>query len=245
MSLKKTDYIRLENLANQLRQNLGVRAIDAISVHQMIRDKKIIASFQPMSVNLEGMGVRIASENGSRKLFMLVNTSSNYGRQRFTACHEMYHLLFQDDFSVSLDIKGQEQKEYEEECANFFARYLLLPKEGLTMLTPPEEVIKKDSISIATILKLEHNFRCSRSCLLLRLKSLKWISDSLYEKYKKDVIRSATEYGYDTSLYLPTKKKELVGDYNLKARALYDRGLISQARYFGLLRDMGIEFNKD
>lgn len=244
MSLRKTDYIRLENLANQLRQNLGIRSIDAISVHQMIRDKKVIASFQPMSENLEGMGVRIERGDGSRKLFMLVNTNSSYGRQRFTACHEMYHLLCQDKFSVSLDIRGQEHTEHEEECANFFARCLLLPKEGLERLTPPEEVVKKDSISIATILRLEHNFRCSRTCLLLRLKSLGWISGLTYDKYKNDVIRSATEYGYDTSLYLPTSKKELIGDYNLKARELYDKGLISQARYFGLLRDMGIEFNK-
>lgn len=244
MSLRRTDKIRLENLANQLRQEFGVRSTDAISVHQMIRKKNIVASFQPLSDNIEGMGVRIEGDDGLRKLFMLVNTNSNYGRQRFTACHEMYHLLFQENFAVSLDLKGQEQTEQEENCANYFARCLLLPEEGVTMLTPPEEIIKKDSVSIATILKLEQNFRCSRSCLLFRLKALGWISDFSYDKYKKNVINSATEYGYDTSLYTPTGKKELIGDYNLKARALYDKGLISQARYFGLLRDMGIDFNK-
>ncbi|EFB93141.1 MAG: hypothetical protein E7L36_10115 [Prevotella bivia] len=35
-------------------------------------------------------------------------------------------------------------------------------------------------------------------------------------------------------------KKELVGDYNIKARELYDKGLISQAKYYQLLDDMGI-----
>ncbi|WIL17337.1 hypothetical protein [Prevotella bivia] len=35
-------------------------------------------------------------------------------------------------------------------------------------------------------------------------------------------------------------KKELVGDYNIKAHELYDKGLISQAKYYQLLDDMGI-----
>lgn len=57
---------------------------------------------------------------------------------------------------------------------------------------------------------------------------------------KISVIKSALEFGYSTELYLPTKKKELVGDYNIKARELYDKGLISQAKYYQLLDDMGI-----
>ena len=59
------------------------------------------------------------------------------------------------------------------------------------------------------------------------------------------MIRSAAEYGYPTSLYMPTHSKELIGDYNVKARQLYDKGLISQAKYFGLLYDMGIDFGKE
>ena len=244
MSSKKINNIRLENFANQLRLDMGIKSIDPVSIHQLLRKKNIIASFQPLSEDFEGIAVRIAENNESQKLFMLINTNSCYGRQRFTACHELYHLLFQDNFSVSYDAKSTGEKDEEEKNADYFACCLLLPEEGLRMLTPPEETLK-DHITIATILKLEQNFRCSRTCLLSRLKALGWITEQTYDKYKSGVIRSASEYGYDISLYLPTKNKELIGDYNLKARELYDKGLISQSRYFGLLRDMGVDFIKE
>lgn len=61
----------------------------------------------------------------------------------------------------------------------------------------------------------------------------------------KDVRKSAVEYGYSTRLYEPTYQTELVGDYNLKARALYDAGRISQAKYFSLLADMGLNFSQE
>ena len=98
---------------------------------------------------------------------------------------------------------------------------------------------------MATILKLEQTFRCSRSCLLYRLKEMGFITDIVYNVYLHDVIKSAAEYGYPVSLYKPTYTKELVGDYNVKARQLYDRGMISQAKYFSLLYDMGIDLEKE
>lgn len=109
----------------------------------------------------------------------------------------------------------------------------------------PVEKRKRDAISMATVLKIEQNFRCSRSCLLYRLKEMDLISETVYGLFQHDVIRSAAEYGYPTSLYMPTHSKELIGDYNVKARQLYDKGLISQAKYFGLLYDMGIDFGKE
>lgn len=66
-----------------------------------------------------------------------------------------------------------------------------------------------------------------------------------FARYQKDVRKSAIEYGYSTRLYEPTCQTELVGDYNLKARALYDAGLISQAKYFSLLADMGLDFSNE
>ena len=70
------------------------------------------------------------------------------------------------------------------------------------------------------------------------------ISDTVYQVFQHDVIRGAAEYGYPTSLYRPTYSKELIGDYNVKARQMYDKGLISQAKYFDLLYDMGIDLGK-
>lgn len=245
MNLKKTDKILLDNSAFMFRQEQGVKVTEPVSIHQMLRNNNIIASFQPLSQGFEGMAIKLVNQAMEKKLFMLINTSSNYSRQRFTACHELYHLLFQDNFTVSYDTNDDgEGKEIEEQAADYFARCLLLPKEGVVALVPVSEC-KKDTISLATILKLEQTFRCSRSCLLYRLKEIGFITDIVYNVYLHDVTKSAAEYGYPVSLYKPTYTKELVGDYNVKARQLYDRGMISQAKYFSLLYDMGIDLEKE
>lgn len=180
------------------------------------------------------------------KRFILINTNSIYCRQRFTACHELYHLLFQEKFTVSYDVEdvNNQDKDNEEHFADYFARCLLLPKDGIWQLIPESEY-KTDAISLATILKIEQNYRCSRSCLLLRLKEMGVISETVLESFSQNVVRGAAEYGYPTDLYFPTGSKELIGDYNVKARQLYDQGLISQAKYFSLLKDMGIELRKE
>lgn len=245
MNLRKSDKIQFELLALKFRQEQGVKFDEPVSVHQMLRNKNIITSFQPLSEGFEGMAIKIPIKEQEARLFMLVNTSSNYSRQRFTACHELYHLLYQKDFTVSYDVDGEDgRKSLDEQAADYFARCLLLPRDGVLSLIPEEER-KKDAITLATILKVEQNFRCSRSCLLYRLKEMDLISDAVYQVFLHDVIRGAAEYGYPTSLYRPTYSKELIGDYNVKARQLYDKGMISQAKYFGLLYDMGIDFGKE
>lgn len=243
MSLKKIDRDRLEKIASWLRQEQGIKFTDPVGIHQLLRNKKIVASFQPLSKGFEGMAVKLDNEDKESKLFMLINTNSIYSRQRFTACHELYHLLYQENFTVSYDMENEEREDDEEHNADYFARCLLLPEEGIKMLIPEEE-LRRDAISLATILMLEQNFRCSRSCLLYRLKAMKLISSSVYDAFNNNVLQSASEYGYDTSLYRPTMSRELIGDYNIKARQLYDRGLISQAKYFSLLFDMGIDLGE-
>ncbi len=245
MNLRKSDKMQLELLALKFRQEQGVKFDEPVSIHQMLRNKNVVASFQPLSEGFEGMAIKIPNKEQEARLFMLVNTSSVYSRQRFTACHELYHLLYQENFCVSYDTDNDNgKKSIEEQSADYFARCLLLPRDGVLSLIPEEER-RRDAISLATILKIEQNFRCSRACLLYKLKEMDFISDAVYGALQHDVIRGATEYGYPTSLYKPTYSKELLGDYNVKARQLYDLGKISQAKYFGLLYDMGIDLGKE
>lgn len=245
MNLRKSDKMQLELLALKFRQEQGVKFDEPVSIHQMLRNKNVVASFQPLSEGFEGMAIKIPNKEQEARLFMLVNTSSVYSRQRFTACHELYHLLYQENFCVSYDTDNDNgKKSIEEQSADYFARCLLLPRDGVLSLIPEEEC-RRDAISLATILKIEQNFRCSRACLLYKLKEMDFISDAVYGALQHDVIRGAAEYGYPTSLYKPTYSKELLGDYNVKARQLYDLGKISQAKYFGLLYDMGIDLGKE
>ena len=245
MSLRSKN--ELECLATRLREEMHVTTKDPVRIHQILKEKNILAWFRELDDNFSGMAIRNQSGQVGRgsRYFMLINTAQSYAKQRFTACHELYHLLYQEQFTVSQNNAGLfNKKETEEYNADLFASYLLLPEIGLKELTPDKEQ-GRNKISLATLLKIEQNFGCSRRALLMRLKGLEWITNEVFVRYQKDVRKSAVEYGYSTRLYEPTYQTELVGDYNLKARALYDAGRISQAKYFSLLADMGLNFSQE
>lgn len=245
MSLRSK--VELECLAIKLREEMHITTKDPVRIHQILKEKNILAWFRKLDGNFSGMAIRTRGEypESLHRYFMLINTSLSYAKQRFTACHELYHLLYQKDFSVSSNNAGRfDKKETEEYNADLFAAYLLLPEIGLKELVPPEEQ-QTDKITLGTLLRVEQNFRCSRKALLTRLKDLKWITGRTFDIYQTNVINSAIEYGYNIQLYQPTHQTELVGDYNLKARELYDSGRISQAKYFSLLTDMGMNVSKE
>jgi Zn-dependent peptidase ImmA (M78 family) len=217
----------LENLANEFRVGrLQISLFEPVSIHKALRTTGVLCSFRPLKDEISGMAIKIQHEGDPQAhRFMLVNTNDIYCKQRFTACHEFYHLIYQQNFSKSVDDFKYSSKEREEKNANSFASFLLLPEAGLKMLAPVEEQ-RKDRITLGTILKLEQHFRCSRATLLYRLKELGWISEDIVQSYIENVKRSAAEYGYNTSLYEPTGVTEICGDYNIKARRLFDKGLI-------------------
>lgn len=237
--MKSMVSIYLENEANKLREEIGARMEDPISIHQILKYKKVLGYFEPLDNGLSGMAIKIYDDGKDAKRFMLINTDDPYCKQRFTAAHELYHLLVQNDFYYSYDEDVWGSADEEEKKANWFAMFLLLPEQGIKLLIPVDEQ-KRDRITISTLLKLEHNYRCSRQSLLYRLKHLKLVSEEYVEAHRTKVKQTAIEYGYDISLYEPTRKTELVGDYNVLARRLYDSGKISQAKYYSYLRDMGI-----
>lgn len=231
----------LENLANEFRVGrLQISLFEPVSIHKALRTTGVLCSFRPLKDEISGMAIKIQHEGDPQAhRFMLVNTNDIYCKQRFTACHEFYHLIYQQNFSKSVDDFKYSSKEREEKSANSFASFLLLPEAGLKMLAPVEEQ-RKDRITLGTILKLEQHFRCSRATLLYRLKELGWISEDIVQSYIENVKRSAAEYGYNTSLYEPTGVTEICGDYNIKARRLFDKGLISRSKYVSLIDDMGL-----
>lgn len=231
----------LENLANEFRVGrLQISLFEPVSIHKALRTTGVLCSFRPLKDEISGMAIKIQHEGDPQAhRFMLVNTNDIYCKQRFTACHEFYHLIYQQNFSKSVDDFKYSSKEREEKNANSFASFLLLPEAGLKMLAPVEEQ-RKDRITLGTILKLEQHFRCSRATLLYRLKELGWISEDIVQSFIENVKRSAAEYGYNTSLYEPTGVTEICGDYNIKARRLFDKGLISQSKYVSLIDDMGL-----
>jgi Zn-dependent peptidase ImmA (M78 family) len=233
----------LEKQASNFRQDCHFNNDDSLSLRSILIQKNVVTVFKPLKESFSGMAIKVKSSDNSFKRFMLVNTSKSIGHQNFTICHELYHLFIQPNFSLKICDTGLfDNKDEQEYFADIFASHLLVPKGGLIALVPDEE-LENASVSLKTILKIEHFFCCSRKAILHRLLELQFINQNQFDLYISNVIQTAGQNGYDTKLYKPTEEEAVVGDYGIIARDLYEKGKISESHYISLLLDLGMEMS--
>lgn len=230
----KRDIIEIR--ANELRTEWGLSSDEPVQLKQLLLKLNILTLFQPLDDSFSGMCLK---RNNHR--FILINANHPVGRQHFTIGHEFYHLFVQETFEVHYCNPGSRNSSGQEKDADYFSSVFLMPEMGIKKMIPEPELINRN-ISLATLLKLEHYFGVSRSALLVRLSTLKLISNAAYNHLSEiQVIRSAREYGYDTSLYLPANAGTVIGDYGVKARTLFEKGKISEGHYIELLSKIGVD----
>lgn len=225
----------IEVKASEFRSSCGLTADEPVNLRLLLLKLSILTVFKPLGEHFSGMCLK----KGENK-FILINSRHPIGRQHFTIAHEFFHLFVQETFDTHYCNPGFNSSPQEKD-ADYFASVLLMPELGITKMIPEEELLKKD-VSVATLLLLEQYFGVSRNALLIRLASLKLITKGTYDRLSEiPVIRSAKEYGYDTSLYQPGNEGVVIGDYGVKAKSLFDRDLISEGHYIELLSKIGID----
>jgi Zn-dependent peptidase ImmA (M78 family) len=229
----------LEKRAEQFRQSIGLSSSDSLNLESLLYKLNVLTVFRPLNSLFSGMAIKVNGGDESKR-FMLVNSGHPVGKQKFTICHELYHLFIQENFTSQVCTTGlfDRQTNPDEKYADIFASFFLLPTAGLISLIPDEE-LSKNKISINTVLKVEHYFGCSRAALLYRLKQMEIIDRNGYNHLCVDVIKSAIQYGYNTSLYTPTEERKVIGDYGFIAKQLFDMEVISESHYYSYLLDLG------
>lgn len=225
--MKKLNVYEADMLASKFRlEVLGSGLADPIRVKAMLLKLNILTVYRPLSENFCGISLR--SKDDER--FMLINSNSKRGRQHYTIAHELYHLYYDEDPKPHVCTE-EETKDVQERNADLFASSLLMPREGVLMLIPKQEISMR-KISLPTILKLEQYFSVSRTSMLYRLNDLELMSKQQVEDYKYySPKETARQYGYDTALYEPGNENLIIGDYGVKARELFEREIISEGEY--------------
>ncbi|ULQ55826.1 ImmA/IrrE family metallo-endopeptidase [Flavihumibacter rivuli] len=232
----------IEYKANKFREEHGLSPTEPVNLGHLLTRLNVITLFKEMGDNFSGMAVK----NGYGH-FMMINANDIIARQRFTIGHELYHLFIQEEFQNRICFVGSfDKKDKEEYNADWFSSYFLIPEDGIIEQSPEKE-LKKDSITISTVTKLEQYFGVSRSALLNRLKFLDLISSSYLEQLKDpgNIKRNALQMGYSTELYEPGNKNRFIGDYGLKAKQLLDKDLISESDFYSMMSDIGIDPDKN
>ncbi len=222
----------LKKQASSLREEGGYSTSEPVNLHSLLFKINVITVFKPLSTDFSGMAFRYKDFD-----FILVNSNQAVGRQNFTIAHELYHLKFQKDFeSHKCQISNLEGDKKTEQIANQFAALFLLPEEAL-FDTIPEKELKKDAISIGTLLKLEQIFEVSHSYLLYRLRGLNLLSEKARQKHAAySVKQQVAEYGFPTDLYEPGNHHKIIGDYGLIAKKLFEEDKVSEGHYLELMK---------
>lgn len=225
--------------ANQLRKQFGEDLSSPVNVFSILQSQESLTLvFCPLSERISGMCVR--TQGGDA--LVAINSSLSYGRQRFTAAHELYHLFVQSE--IQSVVCGKEigaGKDEAEKNADGFASYFLAPNDALRSFI--ENNVKKGKdrpLTWEDIVRIEQHFQMSRQALLYRLVGDEFITLDFANQLKTNIIASARRLGFSDALYIPTPEDRryfTTGSYIRLAQQLNDREVISTGKYEELLLD--------
>ncbi len=230
--------LELNTNAIKIRRELfNEDAFSPIDIFTLISDLcDFTLVFHPMSERISGMCIKEKNSN-----IIGINSSLSYGRQRFTAAHELYHLFFEKKLKrvvCEKEINGR--KSDSEKEADTFASYLLAPYDALKAYTERNQLCDNHDWIIEDIIRIEQFFQLSHQAILYRLISDGYIDEKISNRLKNNVIRQAIRLGYDDKLYRPSREERKyfsTGQYIKNVEKLKSRGLISKGKYEELLLD--------
>lgn len=223
-----------QSLAEKLRKQLGLRDRPIPDLYELMeRELGVDIALEPTPEGLAGLcahsdGVAIA----------LVDSSSSYGRQRFTVAHELCHCLVGDAEPVWIDeqLFGTSTREVR---ANAFAAHFLMPTLGIT------SAIKSRKIDGQVLTELQHAFGVSLDALLWHLVNLGQISASQRRQFLQIGPKAlAFRHGYVAEWRsVETQRDAVRPPSRLVRRALeaYSKGLIGIDRLAELFRVRDVE----
>lgn len=231
------EKIELNSEAVMLRKRLGEDAMSPLDIFALLgRLDNFTLIFYPFSERISGMCIKLDDD-----IVMAVNSTLSYGRQRYSAAHELYHLFIQDGFiSAICEQNIEADKPEPEKEADAFASYFLVPYDALKSFVTEKLKKRPFTLSAEDVVKIEQYFQMSRQATLFRLINDGYISREFAETLKSNVIKSALRLGYDASLYLPlpeNKRYMTTGNYIKLAEELKEKDILSDGKYEELLLD--------
>lgn len=229
------EKIEINAEAISLRKHFGEDAYSPIDIFSILNNNDdLTVVFYPMSERISGMSIR----DGRIKL-MSINSTSTYGRQRFTAAHELCHLFLHDNFKSIICGKDLDlSKNPQEKEANMFASYFLAPYEALKDFINKKLKTEKNNLNLNDVIRIEQYYGLSRQATLWRLINDGYLSFEQTGTMKTGIISSAVKLGFDSRLYQPTpseKQYYTLGRYIELVEKLRENELISHGKYEELL----------
>lgn len=210
----------------------GYSPIDIFAIVNGWKEKKITIVKYPMSSRISGMCTKEDED-----IVICINSTTSYGRQRFTLAHELYHVLYEEGKQrVICDMNMNGDKSESEKEADQFASYLLMPYDALL-----EFEHDKTKWNLEKVIDAEQFFQVSHQAMIHRLVSDNMLSNNNTDEYKTITISTvAAKLGYGKELYFPTARNKqyfTTGEYIRKVERMAEKDLISEGKKEELLLD--------
>ena len=225
----------LNSLAVELRREWELSSYGSINLFSTVLSKipDLTILFYPMSENTSGMCIK---KDNSK--IIAINSSMTKGRQRFTLAHELYHLYFQKNFNNLYICKDSNGSEKEEEEANTFASFLLMPDQALKRYRKTNHIQVWD---LNKVIGAEQYFQISHKAILYRLKNNNFINEEEHDSLKTvQITQEAKKRGYSDELYCCTTKNEqylVLGNYIRMIEENNNSNKLSESKKRELLLD--------
>ena len=222
--------------AMRLRNQLGVDGLSPVDISALAQSiQELTLAYYPLPDEISGA----CYKGESPSLLIVINSAMSLGRQHFSLAHELYHAFYDMTLPKFVCPSNFESRNENERAADMFASYFLMPDLAV------ENAIRKfrkneQKIDMECVIRLEQYFGVSHSSMLIRLKELRFLTESDMVLMQSDVKLTASRIGFDTSLYEPPKESErikVLGYYIDKAGTLERKGIISNGLYEQLLLD--------
>ncbi|MEU3337078.1 XRE family transcriptional regulator [Streptomyces sp. NPDC006668] len=178
----------------------------------------------------------LAAATHGAKLILLA-TTSNPARQRFTVAHELGHLLAEDDQEVHLDrdvFDPAQKKDPSEQRANAFASAFLMPEALLR-----EAIARSGSLTRADHAALACDLMVTPEALAYRLLRLRIIDAGTCDRYKRmsageaaDISGRGEEFERRSAA---SRTRRLPGLLLRDTHAAYEAGRATLRPYAGLI----------
>ena len=165
---KKLTYIEeAEELVNEVRSNWKLGCNPISNMTELLEEKGLKVLVADLPKRVSGFTCIVHRVNDSLKVpVIVVNKNFSLERRRLTLAHELAHRIIDP---INLSNKDEER------AANRFAGAFLIPKEHL------EKEIggHRNALGYKELIDLKYLYRVSAAALLVRLKDIGVISDSI------------------------------------------------------------------
>ncbi len=199
-----------QKVATEERQRLGMGMAPAGDLADLLESQGARAAFVSLPANVSGL--TLADVNIG--VFVAVNSDHVAVRQRFSLAHEYAHVLMDRDRSGAIS-RAENRAELLEVRANAFAAELLMPADGVRQFVhglgkgaqsraqvavfDESEAVQVEQraapgsqdIQLYDAVLLAHHFDSSRIATLYRLKNMKLIDDSEFQRLKDEEDKGA------------------------------------------------------